>query len=361
MKYFTLSLLVVLLLVSIVTAGSVKALTPSDFDQFVDGSKAAFVEFYAPWCGHCKNLEPEYEKVGEAFADSSVILVAKVDADAHKDLGSRFGVTGFPTLKFFPKGWKKGSDPEAYSGGRTFEDIAAFISDKTGAKYKKPKAPLSFVVDLNDKNFDSIVMDTSKDVLVEFYAPWCGHCKRLAPDYEKVANAFKNEPGVVIAKLDSDVAAHKPLASRYGVSGFPTLKFFPKHNKNGEEYSSGRDPESFVKFINEKTGTSRTLTGALGEKAGRVPALDELAAKFVSGDQNALLAEAKTAVASLAADVAKSAQYYLKAMEKIASDGQAFITTEVARLQKLIDSPSTASAKVDEFVIRRNILKAFQQ
>jgi len=339
---------------------SVVALTPADFDAHVDGSKAVFVEFYAPWCGHCKHLEPEYDKVGEAFAGSSVITVAKVDADAHKELGSRFGVTGFPTLKFFPKGWKKGEEPVVYSGGRTTDDISAFIAEKTGAKYKKPKAAPSHVVELTDKNFDSIVMDTTKDVLVEFYAPWCGHCKRLVPDYEKVANAFQNEKSVVVAKLDADNAAHKAIATRFGVSGFPTIKFFGKHNKNGEDYSSERDPASFVNFLNEKSGTSRTVTGALGDKAGRIPTLDEIAAKFVSGDQKALLVEAKNAIKELAGDAAKHAQYYIKAMEKVVSDGQSFVATEVARLEKLIDSASTAASKIDEFVIRRNILKAFQ-
>ena len=55
-------------------------------------------------CGHCKRLAPIYDEVGEAFASESSVLIAKVDADAEKALGGRFGIRGFPTLKFFPKG-----------------------------------------------------------------------------------------------------------------------------------------------------------------------------------------------------------------------------------------------------------------
>ena len=61
-------------------------------------------------CGHCKRLSPAYEEVGKAFENSDNIIIAKVDADAHKALGKQFGVTGFPTLKFFPKG---STEPEA--------------------------------------------------------------------------------------------------------------------------------------------------------------------------------------------------------------------------------------------------------
>jgi len=184
----------VLLLFPIVclSFAAVLELTPENFDSVVDGSKGAFVEFYAPWCGHCKNLAPEYEIVGETFDKDSSVVIAKVDADAHKDLGGRFGVQGFPTLKWFPKGSKT---PESYEGGRTADDIVTFINNKAGTRGKVKKAP-SYVVDLDEKNFDAIVLDSNKDVLVEFYAPWCGHCKKLAPDYEKIAAAFANEPNV---------------------------------------------------------------------------------------------------------------------------------------------------------------------
>ena len=79
---------------------------------------------------------------------------------------------------------------------------------------------------LDPSNFEAIALDETKDVLVEFYAPWCGHCKTLTPKYEKVAETFAAEGNVVVAKVDAD--AHRDLGSKYDVSGFPTIKFFPK-------------------------------------------------------------------------------------------------------------------------------------
>lgn len=58
-------------------------------------------------CGHCKQFTPVYEEIGDAFANVGDVVIAKVDADGERDLGSRFGITGFPTLKFFPKGSKE--------------------------------------------------------------------------------------------------------------------------------------------------------------------------------------------------------------------------------------------------------------
>jgi len=340
------------LVLSSFVAAEVTVLTPENFDSVIDGSKPAFVEFFAPWCGHCKKLAPEFEKVGEAFAHvSSKVVVASVDADAHKELGSRFDVHGFPTLKWFPKG---STTPEDYNGGRTAEDIISFISEKSGAKGKAKKVSSSVVV-LTSENFDRVVLDTSKDVLVEFYAPWCGHCKHLAPDYDKVGSAFDNEPHVVIAKCDAD--AHKDLAQRFGVTGFPTLTWFPKDNKEGVKYEAGRDPDSFVKYINQQSGTHRTKTGGLTPEAGRVTSLDTISAKYVAGDRAELLKEAEGIVAGLTGAEESSGKYYLKAMKTIDENAD-FVTSEIARLDKML-SGSVAAKKSDEFTIRKNILTSF--
>lgn len=83
------------------------------------------VEFYAPWCGHCKNLAPAYAEAA-ADLDGEVKFVA-VDADAERSLGQRFGVQGFPTLKFFPPGKKTDRSAQDYNGGRSAEEMAAGV------------------------------------------------------------------------------------------------------------------------------------------------------------------------------------------------------------------------------------------
>jgi len=69
------------------------------------------------------------------------------------------------------------------------------------------------------KNFDEVVTDNGKDTLVEFYAPWCGHCKKLTPVYDELATKMENED-VSIVKMD---ATANDVPSDYQVQGFPTL------------------------------------------------------------------------------------------------------------------------------------------
>lgn len=328
-------------------------LTNDNFDSVVNGDKFAFVEFYAPWCGHCKALAPTYEQLGEAFAKADDVIIAKVDADGDKTLGSRFGVSGFPTLKYFPKG---STSAEEYSGGRDIKDLVSFIESKSGARANKA-AFKTAVEDLDSTNFDSVALDKTKDVLVEFYAPWCGHCKRLAPVYDEVGKAFKNEPNCVVAKVDAD--AEKDLGSKYGVSGFPTIKFFPKDNKEGEEYSGGREKQDFIDFLNEKCKTNRVSGGGLSDEAGRIEKFDEFAKDFMANQdkRDAILEEAKSLID--AQENTKMATYYTKVMERVQSKGDAFVITEIERLERLIGG-DISTAKKDEFSMRRNILEQFK-
>jgi protein disulfide-isomerase A6 len=344
------------LLIACAAASNVVELTPDNFDDVVDGSKAAFVEFFAPWCGHCKKLAPDYEIVADAFAKIKEAVVAKVDCDANNELCKKYDVSGYPTLKFFPKG---STTPEDYNGGRTPDAIVAFINSKAGTRARIAKAPTAVTV-LDPSNFDKVVKDPTKHVFVEFYAPWCGHCKHLAPIYEKFATAFKNEPNIVIANLDAD--AHRSIGEKYGVSGFPTLKFFPKDNKEGVAYEGGRELSDLINFINEQAGTERTESGALSNDAGRLDDLDELAGKFVdASNKDALIKEAeKLAGASSLTDAEKkSAKVYLKVFKSIQESAD-FLKTETERLEKMLKGSITL-AKADEFQIRLNILNAFKK
>jgi protein disulfide-isomerase A6 len=141
-------------------------LDPKNFDSVVDGSKHVLVEFYAPWCGHCKQLAPTYDIVGAAYQKHNDIVIAKVDADKHKSLGSRFGVQGFPTLKFFPKG---SQTPIDYKAGREESDFYAYLEEHTGVRIHKKKERVA-VQSLTSKDFDSVI--AKGNALVEFFAPW---------------------------------------------------------------------------------------------------------------------------------------------------------------------------------------------
>jgi protein disulfide-isomerase A6 len=347
------------------SATNVKILTPDNFDSVVGHGQGVFVEFFAPWCGHCKTLAPEYEIVATAFKNlGSQAVIASVDADAHRSIGSRFEVKGFPTLKWFPAGSLEG---ETYSGGRTAADIVDFVNSKAGTN-ARISAAKTHVVDLDSSNFDAIAMDPTKDVLVEFYAPWCGHCKTLAPVYEKVAESLAGETDVVVAKVDAD--KHKELGSRFDVKGFPTLKFFRKSAdgsaKVPEEYSSGRSGEDFVSFFNRESGTERVFGGAFLDSAGRLPKLDAVVERFMATTDAAERSVLATEINELAAEEQKTrpsakefANFYTLIVKKLEAGQADFAKAQVARLTKVVASSHLSAKQVASMNKKINILKQF--
>ncbi|XP_030956450.1 probable protein disulfide-isomerase A6 [Quercus lobata] len=349
------ALSLIFLFASPVIADDVVVLTEDNFDKEVGQDRDALVEFYAPWCGHCKKLAPEYEKLGSSFKKAKTVLIGKVDCDSHKSICSKYGVSGYPTIKWFPKG---SLEPKKYEGARNAEALAEFVNKEGGTNVKIAAIPSNVVV-LTADNFDKVVLDETKDVLVEFYAPWCGHCKALAPIYEKVATAFKLEEDVVIANLDAD--NYKDLGEKYGVSGYPTLKFFPKSNKAGEGYDGGRDLDDFVNFINEKCGTSRDGKGQYTSKAGIVASLDELVKEFVSAgneEKKAVFARIEEEVEKLKGSTARYGKIYLKTSKNFMEKGADYAKNEIQRLERILEK-SVSPAKADEFTLKKNILSTF--
>jgi len=137
--------------------------------------------------------------------------------------------------------------------------LAAFKEGSVEPHIKSEEVPAS-----NDagakvvvgKTFDEIVMDDSKDVLIEFYAPWCGHCKSLAPKWDELGEKMADDNDVVIAKID---ATANDSPSQFAVSGFPTIFWAPKGNKqNPKKYQGARDVKDFMKFIKENRSSAKT-------------------------------------------------------------------------------------------------------
>lgn len=453
-----LMLLVCVMAMATVSGSDVIVGTSENFSRLISDNEHVLVEFYAPWCGHCKNLEPEYEKAATTLAEQgSAIKLVKVDATVETDLASTYGIQGYPTLKFFRSGI-----PIEYESGRTAGDIVSWVIKKSGppsttlanadavaafvaerpavvgtfadgsadletfiaaakasddfkfgntvgdktvitlytvdegekvyqgeisasaitawvkaegypalqeldqhvwqrsstsrtslfvifcdpedtsvmavaqevAKANKGKVqstfmnsntngqlaerwgasgnvfptaclisyakeePALFVWDEENeaafnaeglqrfidnglagtyknyrksepipaenngpvtvivgKTYEQIVMDNSKDVIVEYYAPWCGHCKQLAPTYEELGKKFANVDSVVIAKIDATANSFDGV----DVQGFPTIYLFPANDKtNPILYEGSRELQDLVDWVSKNAATDVT-------------------------------------------------------------------------------------------------------
>ncbi|CAJ0942808.1 unnamed protein product, partial [Mesorhabditis belari] len=327
---------------------NVIVLTKENFDDVVKNTEFVLVEFYAPWCGHCKALAPEYAKAATQLKEEgSAIRLGKLDATVHGDVASKFEVRGYPTLKLFRNGkaieygarrdsasiigWlKKKSGPAVktlasadelkdfsdsadvvvvgYFKTADNENAMAFLEVADGMDvvpfgmstddafekelglkgegvvlFKKfdegkaifdeelktdtlrswieanhgalkahlmseeipkdwDKSPVKVLV---GKNFDEIARDNTKNVLVEFYAPWCGHCKQLAPTWDKLGERYAGHENIVIAKMDATVNEVENVK----VQSFPTIKFFPAGSNEVVDYTGDRTLEGFSKFL----------------------------------------------------------------------------------------------------------------
>jgi len=135
----------------------------------------------------------------------------------------------------------------------TDANIRSFVKDFLEGKLKQhllsedipedwDKEPVKVLV---GKNFQEVAMDKTKDVLVEFYAPWCGHCKQLAPIYDKLGLEFKDSEDVIIAKMDSTGNEVEDIK----VQGFPTIKLFKKETNEVIDFAGERTLEGMKKFI----------------------------------------------------------------------------------------------------------------
>jgi len=120
-----------------------------------------------------------------------------------------------------------------------------------------PESQSGPVFTLVGDNFEAEVINNDKDVLVEFYAPWCGHCKSLAPKYEKLAERFAGNDKVRIAAMD----ATENDATGVKVKGFPTLYFFPGNDKkHPKQYDGERNEDAMEEYIRKHGSNFKAAT-----------------------------------------------------------------------------------------------------
>lgn len=242
-------------------------LTDANFANKVKYSDSVWVvEYFAPWCGHCRSLAPEYKKAATAL--KGVVQVGSVNCDDHKSACGEAGIRGFPTIKIYGK---DKNSPNDYKGARTASGIVDAALNEVKATVQKNLNGGSSsggggskssgggssddVVELTDSNFDELVLNSDDIWLVEFFAPWCGHCKNLQPHWAKAATELKGK--VKLGALDATV--HTSKASQYGIQGYPTIKFFPggkKDRDSVQEYDGGRTSSDIVTWALDKFSAS---------------------------------------------------------------------------------------------------------
>lgn len=101
-------------------------------------------------------------------------------------------------------------------------------------------------IELDESNFDHVIVNSEIPVIVDFWAPWCGPCKMFAPIFNEVSQKYPLK--ALFVKVNTEV--HQVLASRFGIRAIPTLIVY----KNGEEkkrVSGALDPLRFSNLVNE--------------------------------------------------------------------------------------------------------------
>jgi len=193
-------------------------------------------------------------KVAKDFKGDVMFVSVTTDEEEHKRVIEFFGISDgeVPTFRMTTSV----EDMIKYkpdNAEMSEENIRAFIKSLKAGELKPhlksqalpedwDAAPVKVLV---SSNFAENALDASKDVLVEFYAPWCGHCKKLAPIWDELGEKFKDNDKITIAKIDMTA---NELAD-VKVRGFPTIKLFKAGDNAVVDYNGGRTLEDFVKFL----------------------------------------------------------------------------------------------------------------
>ena len=236
-------------------------------------------------CGHCTRLKPTWSQLAEMLntQEESRVRIAKVDCTENQKTCSGNEVTSYPTLKFFKLNNEE--EPVKYKSTRDLPSLTQFINDQLGSSTPEEEesdenivvpAPLKGLVELTDKNFAT--QTATGNWFIKFYAPWCGHCQRLAPTFEELARALEHESTVTIAKLDC--TEYRPICKEFDVKGYPTLLWL-ENGKKVDKYTGPRSLSDLKDYVDQRTsgeGEAKPVEKAEPKEDGEGAAVLQLTA-----------------------------------------------------------------------------------
>ncbi|KAI1632518.1 hypothetical protein F4809DRAFT_87174 [Biscogniauxia mediterranea] len=207
-----------------------------NYDQLIAKSNhTSIVEFYAPWCGHCQNLKPAYEKAARNLDGLAKVAAVNCDDDENKPLCGAMGVQGFPTLKTVRPGKAgKGSKPvvEDYRGPRTAKGIVDAVVDKINNHVKR----------VGDKDIDAFLADrneTAKALLFTEKGTTSALLRSLAIDFLDV---------ITFAQVRNKESRANEI---FGIKTYPTLVLLPGGEQEGLVYEGEMKKDAMIKFLSQ--------------------------------------------------------------------------------------------------------------
>jgi len=193
-----------------------------------------------------------YTESAKEFKGKLLFVLVDCDVEDNKRVMEFFGITDddCPSMRVINME-KNMAKYAPTTDGMTVADITGFVNGVLDGSIERhlkseeiPDNTNNAVKVVVGKNFDDVVLDKTKNVLIEFYAPWCGHCKSLAPIWDELGEKYKDHENIVIAKSDATANEFADVE----VQGFPTIKYFPADGPM-QDYNGGRTLDDFVKFL----------------------------------------------------------------------------------------------------------------
>lgn len=220
-----------------------------NYDRLIAKSNyTSVVEFYAPWCGHCQNLKPAYEKAAKNLDGLAQVAAVNCDEDENKPLCGQFGIQGFPTLKIVRPGKKYGKPVvDDYNGPRSAKDIVSATVDKINNHVKK-------VTDKDVEDFLSKNNDTAKAILFTEKGTTSALLKSIAIDYLDV---------IQVAQIRNKESKATEI---FGIDSYPSLVLLPGGDKPSILYDGEMKKEGMIKFLSQ-IAEPNPVTGAEKAKA----------------------------------------------------------------------------------------------
>ncbi|KAJ4427926.1 hypothetical protein ANN_23936 [Periplaneta americana] len=216
--------------------------------------KSHLLMFMSQQEGHMDKYLDTAREIAKDFREQVLFVSINSDEEDHQRILEFFGMKKdeIPAMRLIrleeDMAKYKPENPELSK-----DNIKSFVQDFIEGKLKQhllsqdlpedwDKSPVKVLV---SSNFDEVAFNKDKDVLVEFYAPWCGHCKQLAPIYDQLGEKFKDSDTVIVAKMDATAneLEHTKITS------FPTLKLYAKGDNKVIEYNGERTLEGLSKFL----------------------------------------------------------------------------------------------------------------